>query len=474
MYMPTYIHGIAASENIDSSGERLIIAGLDISSLDKDGIFNYEHKNDNPNQVIGKILKAKRIFQEQDCEDEHQLYFWSKIQTPYLYVMGELFDDFKESAKEVAGMFQYDQAKRDQNERNVMNFSIEGAKIEKRGIDIVKSIARKVTITVLPCNKAAVAEMIPAAQKTKKDSLDSIFKSENAVEILLFKTESTPVENLEKHAEALGISPMKKGDVLPFRQKGSPDPRGSSMGRTSSGKEVFSHSKIHEYKGFDAADHTEASRMHYDASQNSKDHKTASHHRQKMNLHNQAIRTAERKQNRMGEAKKQRLGEIADRGLKQQVMGKAMDAGSANVAPSELSGTAALQKESGNMSRPDKGFGAIIHKPGAPAPKGFGKIIRKEEKIVGPAGPDAKGHLTGGANIVKTKWLARAEEAYTSWNQREKFQAFMKSRFPKMTMGEIDAFGQTLALKKSLDAEKSLTNLVKGECKCGGNCRCKK
>ena len=51
----TLIHGIAASENIDSSGERIIIAGMDISSLEVSGVFNYEHSSNIPAQIVGKV-----------------------------------------------------------------------------------------------------------------------------------------------------------------------------------------------------------------------------------------------------------------------------------------------------------------------------------------------------------------------------------------------------------------------------------
>ena len=129
--MATYIHGIGASENIDSSGERLSIDGMDISSLDKDGVFTYEHELAKvagpdgkpidvsvkiPSQVVGKILKAKKIFSDKDCEDDHQMYFWNKCKTPYLYVMGELFDDYTEAAKDLAGKFRYDADHKDPKE----------------------------------------------------------------------------------------------------------------------------------------------------------------------------------------------------------------------------------------------------------------------------------------------------------------------------------------------------------------------
>ena len=61
----TFIHGIGASEVIDSSGEKIIIKGVDVSSLAIDGVFNWEHKSDHTNHIVGKILEAKKILKEE-------------------------------------------------------------------------------------------------------------------------------------------------------------------------------------------------------------------------------------------------------------------------------------------------------------------------------------------------------------------------------------------------------------------------
>jgi len=209
-----YIDGIAASQNIDTAGERIIIEGLDISSL-VGSVFNYEHLNTTPDHIVGKILKAKKIFSDKDCEDDRELYYWNKCTTPFLYVMGELFDSYKDSAKEVAGMFRYDEDHRGKTPTDTIGFSIEGAKISKENMDITRSIARKVTITVLPANKAAIAEMVPP-QADKKDSLDEIFKTETFTEIRIVKdTNKTLLEMLKKedpfaHAKILGVDPISK------------------------------------------------------------------------------------------------------------------------------------------------------------------------------------------------------------------------------------------------------------------------
>lgn len=441
--MATYIHGIAASENIDSSGEIISIAGLDISSLDKDGVFNFEHESKQPSQIVGKILKSKKIFSEQDCEDEHQLYFWQKVQVPFVYVMGELMDDYKESAKDVAGMFRYDADRKGKQERNVMNFSIEGSKIEKQGNVVTRSIGRKVTLTPLPCNKAAVAEIVPADIKSKKDDIDSLFKTENHVEIELFKIESKEAltsmamaEHPTKHASVLGIEPFKKelpmnkppirSGISPKTLSGmaKPTPKaapgdaslpktttGKKLGSTKSGKEIFTHAKIHDYRGFSSQDHQEAANMHYNAAKAAKDRIDGKNHMDKMNLHLQAAKSAERKESRFAVGREQAR-------QKALAFGKSLDAGAGNVAPSQLTGGAALAKESLE-----------------------GKKGKKDKKY----------------------WLKRAEEEYNHWEKKEAFRSFMQKKMPHLALGEIDAIGKTLALKKSLDAENTLVNMVKVE-----------
>lgn len=408
--MSTYIDGIGASENIDSSGERISIAGMDISSLAVDGVFNWEHHKDQPSQVVGKVLFAKKIFSEKDCDDDRQAYFWQKCQTPFVYVMGELMDDYKDSAKEVAGMFRYDNDKREQNERNVMNFSIEGAKIDKQGIDIVKSIARKVTITVLPCNKAAIAEMVPAQGKQPKDDIDSLFKTEPTIEIELIKSEDMGkfLESLKKNAPHLKLAPPP------------PDARGTQIGKTRSGQTVHSHEKIHNYQGFSGQDHKDAANLHYGAIKSGGDPKMNQHHMGRMKLHMQASQSAERKETRFARGKE--AAAKASMVMGRQVakipgfggMGKSMTAGSANVAPGQLTGGAALTPQSLEGKKKKKDF-----------------------------------------------WLARAEEEYAKWDKKEIFIKFMSERMPKMTKSEIDAFGATLALKKSLDNEDKLEEMVK-------------
>lgn len=398
--MGLFIHGIAASENIDSSGERISISGMDISSLAVDGVFNYEHKSDNPNQIVGKVLKAKKIFSEQDCEDDAQLAFFRKCGVPYLYVMGELFDDYKESAKEVAGMFRYDADHKEQNDKSVMNFSIEGAKIDKQGMDIVKSIARKVTLTALPCNKAAVAEMVSVApKKPGKNDINELFKTEE-IKAEIFMGE------LRKDQPKLTVTATP------------------SLGQTKSGKAISATAKIHEYKDFHEQDHRDAATVHLNMASKlgETDFKQAQFHRNKGLLHTGAANTlmdrAAKMKTRPGAPS---LGKPAAPKIQTSVarpyvqvpdIKKALDAGSGMAAPSQLVGGAALTGES-----------------------------------------------ISGKKKQKSKWLARAEQDYQSWSKREEFEKFMAKRMPHLAKGEVRAVGQVMALNKSMTLEKALASM---------------
>lgn len=305
----TFINGIAASQHLDSSGEILIIEGLDISSLEAGhGTFNWEHKNDNSSQTVGKVLKAKKIFSEEDCEDDTQLHFWSICKTPFLYVMGELFDAVgHEQAKEAAAMLRYDAQKRSENPeyKNVISFSIEGGKIEKKGSEITRSIARKVTLTISACNKMALAEQYVPKMDKKDNSLnlDNLFKTENA----------EPIEILNKSSDSQ-----------------------YSVGSTASGKPIYSHTKPINYSNFSSQDHHDAMNAHYKMVEQMPTFEQKQHHFNMAKMHMNARNIAENKEKRFAAGRQQ----ITQRALEYAKVKK-----SQNVAPSQLTGYAALQRE---------------------------------------------------------------------------------------------------------------------------------
>lgn len=404
--MSTFIHGIAASENIDSSGECVRIAGLDISSLAVDGTISYEHEQAEipdkdgkqikmqvkvPSQVIGKILKAHKIFSEKDCQDAHQLYFWNKVKTPYVYIMGELFDDYTEAAKDIAGKFRYDADKKGQNTRTVMNFSVEGNVLPKakEGMMVTRSIARKVTITSFPCNKAAIAEMI-SQSAPPSDDISSIFKTEPACEIEIFKFETNYGELVKKEERSRSGSELSKSA-----------PTWSSPKRSKDGSAVhFSHPE----------------------------HGIVSVHKQPT-----------------GEFHVKHQGRLAGHG------GVAGNFPSAGAAGKHAKGymTAISQK---------KVLAPKMHNRPSPQMPKMGKALDAGSAMAAPAQLVQVSALS--RKSKKSKWLMRAEAEYENWAKREQFEQYMQKKLPHLNKAEIKAIGQTLALQKSLKLEKALSEIV--------------
>ena len=192
----TYIDGIASSQALDTSGEIVDLKGLDVSSLISAAI-NYEHKKDFPSQIVGKIIEAKKIFGKEDCENPRHLHFWNKVGLPFLYIKARLFDDDKPSSQEVAALFRDDAAHPD--EPDMLGFSVEGAKIAKEGAVITRSIARLVTVAIMPANKSCIAEIVPeiAERPVNPNDISELFKGE----MQLFAFEPTYIQIIEKKEE---------------------------------------------------------------------------------------------------------------------------------------------------------------------------------------------------------------------------------------------------------------------------------
>ena len=192
----TIIHGIGSSSHLDSSGERIKIEGVDISSLTSDGVANWEHKSGEASQIVGKIIEAKKIIKESDCENDHHRYFWNKVKMPYIYIAIELFDEEgHEGAKSVAAMARYDKKTDKRQTKRLINFSIEGSRLEKDGADILKCIARKISITIHPCNKVCEAEtMDPIEESSDKNLLQDILgkKEESYCKVMKMEPKYMP------------------------------------------------------------------------------------------------------------------------------------------------------------------------------------------------------------------------------------------------------------------------------------------
>jgi len=361
--MSTFIHGVASCSAIDTSGEVVDIAGLDITSLARTGTITWEHNMGRdatgksisvnlPAQVVGKILKAKKIFGQKDCSDEHETYFWNKTKLPFVYIAAELLDDYTASAKECAGQFKYSQA--NPSQQAILGFSVEGSEIPGTRVNkmlITRSIARKVTLTVAPCNKACIAEILENQKPQIKDDFEEIFKTEaNAIE--MFKSEEG-LKIYEQHLakkEAEGPSQGGKPPKSPYNEY---ENQGTRIGTTKSGQHVFSHGHIGAYS-FNPAEHKEAAEHHRRAAVTADNPKLADNHIQRMAQHNNAALSGGRQENRAALSLKQK-DKVSEEQGKQQMQKSEM--------PNWSAGKADKKQEAVHYSHPEHGVVSIHKQP---------------------------------------------------------------------------------------------------------------
>jgi hypothetical protein len=185
------IDGIAASEAIDSSGEILDIKGCDISTLDTEGVLNWEHRGeDSPghsaSDIVGKIVFAKKIFSEKDCDNDRQKLYWKKVELPFIYIVARLYDAAGHAAaKDMAAQIRDHHAN---GEPILVRFSIEGTtmRTSEDKKNLLESVARRVACTIKPCNRSCHSGILSDPQapegfdkapaKIEKDFLDEVLK----------------------------------------------------------------------------------------------------------------------------------------------------------------------------------------------------------------------------------------------------------------------------------------------------------
>lgn len=440
--MPTYIDGIASSQTIDTAGEIIDIKGLDCSSLEG-AALNWEHKSESPNQLVGKILKWKKVFSEQDCEDDRQKYFWDKYNIPFLYILGRLFDDKKDSSKEAAALF-LDDAEHP-NEKPMVGFSVEGAKISKTGPTITNSIARRVTVTHCPANKTCVAEIVPTQESAPKDDLSDIFKSEPQYEIELIKINHYDqlLDNIKKadpmhHAKMLGIDPVKKFDASGSMGVGAPS---SASGLLSSEK------KLERVENPDVLMSSESklTKALPTGWTHSKDEGGVHFHNPKQ---------------------KNPVSIVPQSGKYHVKQAGTLVGGTKGIhdTPESAGKHAKAHMESLNSG---KTLAPQIHNRPSPQTSSINKALGAGSGM-GTPGTLAQGAALGKESLERktqkvnrSKWLTRAEEEYSKWDKKEEFRKYMVERMPHLSKGEVDAIGQVLALNKAMAMEKAMAKLNK-------------
>ena len=170
---PLEIDACAGSQLRDTQGEMLSVEGADISELQAGkGRWNDNHGKGFFNSV-GRITHAKKIFKEEDCEDERHKYYWNKVRAPYVYVKGYLYDDEDHPNAKAAAAILRNVHKADCPLK--LKASVEGGVIS-RGISDPSLLARtkihSVALTFTPANVATLVEPLSLDKSEYDEAAD--------------------------------------------------------------------------------------------------------------------------------------------------------------------------------------------------------------------------------------------------------------------------------------------------------------
>ena len=166
---PLEIDMIAGSALRDTQNEVLSVEGADISELMRgNGRFNDNHGSGAFNS-IGRVTSAKKIFKEEDCENDRHIYYWNKIKAPYIYARGFLYDDEDHPNARAAAAILRHIHKADSPLK--LKASVEGG-VLSRGVSDPSLLARtkihSVAITFTPANNSTLVEPV-SLDKTDYD-----------------------------------------------------------------------------------------------------------------------------------------------------------------------------------------------------------------------------------------------------------------------------------------------------------------
>lgn len=150
------IDGVAATQGVDKSSERLIIENCDLSSVEAgEATWLWEHKKadqSTPLDVIGSVRFAKKVFSETDCDSDRERYWWNIVHQPFIYVIIRIYDGAGHpGAQAVAAQIRDHYAN---GEKIVVRHSIDGSTLARDGNVLTATIFRHLASTIQPCNAA--------------------------------------------------------------------------------------------------------------------------------------------------------------------------------------------------------------------------------------------------------------------------------------------------------------------------------
>lgn len=220
---PTEIDMVLATESLDIHSETLDIAGCDISDLKR---INDNHSKGFMN-TIGRITKAKKIFNEKDCEDERQKYFWNKVKAPYIYAKGILFDDDPDHENARAASAVIRNLNKEGSPLQV-KASVEGGTLLRGGPNnstLLKTKIHSAALTFSPANTTTLVEPLSLSKTDMTQEDEVLIKNAMAMavdDVPTFIDINKKMTLLKIEENVSKIKGLKKSLLAGFGGAGSP------------------------------------------------------------------------------------------------------------------------------------------------------------------------------------------------------------------------------------------------------------
>ena len=242
---PLEIDMIAGTQTRDSQGEMLDIEGADISNIN---FINDNHGKGFSNR-IGCITGAKKIFKEEDCEDDRQRYYWNKVKAPLIYAKGYLYDSEDHPNAKAAAAILRSIHKTDAPLK--IKASVEGGTVA-RGIKDPSILTRTkitgVALTFVPANHSTLVEptsLIKSAIPGDEELIKSVLHlARTDVPSFIDISMELSEEKIRKNVEQ--VSSMVKSLTAGYGGAGAPTSR--TGGAVLQGESVKKESKEKDNK----------------------------------------------------------------------------------------------------------------------------------------------------------------------------------------------------------------------------------